>query len=83
MSNTQVVPEDRVGELTRDVADLWEAYQASRFGYVTGRLPWLLARAHASAESRSDDRGAQRLLGLSYQLAAVQLTKLEIGRAHV
>lgn len=65
-----------VERLTRDVADLWEAYQASRFGYVTGRLPWLLARAHASAENRSDDRGAQRLLGLSYQLAAVQLTKL-------
>lgn len=65
-----------VERLTRDVADLWEVYQASRFGYVTARLPWLLARAHATAEERSTDPGAQRLLGLSYQLAAVQLTKL-------
>ncbi|MGH3680143.1 MAG: helix-turn-helix domain-containing protein [Natronosporangium sp.] len=65
-----------VQRLGHDVADLWAAYQASRFGYVTARLPWLLARAHATAEERSSDPGAQRLLGLSYQLAAVQLTKL-------
>src|SRR5690606_28736413 len=62
--------------LARDVADLWEAYQASRFGYVTARLPWLLARAHATAEEGAEHAEAQRLLGLSYQLAAVQLTKL-------
>ena len=65
-----------VERLTRDVADLWEAYQASRFGYVTAQLPWLLARAHAATEHRSNDPGARRLLALSYQLAAVQLTKL-------
>jgi transcriptional regulator with XRE-family HTH domain len=65
-----------VERLDRDMADLWEAYQASRFGYVTARLPWLLARAHATVEERSGQPRAQRLLALSYQLTAVQLTKL-------
>jgi transcriptional regulator with XRE-family HTH domain len=65
-----------VERLDRDVADLWEAYQASRFGYVTARLPWLLARAHATVEDGSGQARARRLLALSYQLAAVQLTKL-------
>src|SRR6266568_2957163 len=30
------------------VSDLWDAYQASRFGYVTARLPGLLQRAQAA-----------------------------------
>ncbi|MFE9915377.1 helix-turn-helix domain-containing protein [Micromonospora sp. NPDC005553] len=31
--------------LRKEVAALWDAYQDSRFGYVTGRLPELLHRA--------------------------------------
>ncbi|MFO7251518.1 MAG: helix-turn-helix transcriptional regulator, partial [Actinomycetes bacterium] len=35
--------------LRRDVADVWEAYQASRYGLVIRRLPPLLAEAHHAA----------------------------------
>jgi transcriptional regulator with XRE-family HTH domain len=64
--------------LERDVSEAWTAYQASRFGYVTARLPALLARAQAAADSYEGDDllNALRLLGLTYQLAATQLTKL-------
>jgi transcriptional regulator with XRE-family HTH domain len=64
--------------LRRDVTTLWSAYQDSRFGYVTGRLPDLLRRAEAAAETHhgDDQCDARRLLGLTYQLAATQLTKL-------
>lgn len=67
-----------VVDLKRDVAALWDAYQDSRFGYVTGRLPDLLHRAQAAADSLDgdDQDQARRLLGLTYQLAATQLTKL-------
>src|SRR5262249_11999209 len=69
---------EALNDLSRDVAALWGAYQASRFGYVTARLPGLLARAQAATETHDGDDGAlpRRQLGLSYQLAAVQLTKL-------
>jgi transcriptional regulator with XRE-family HTH domain len=64
-----------ITQLAHDVAALWEAYQASRFTYVASRLPWLLARAQTTADHDGDRARAHRLLGLSYQLAAVQLTK--------
>jgi len=65
-------------DLDRDVSALWDAYQASRFAYVTARLPGLLGRAQAATEAYDGDDQvrALRLLGLAYQLAAVQLTKL-------
>ncbi|MFC4072856.1 helix-turn-helix domain-containing protein [Actinoplanes subglobosus] len=65
-------------ELRQETAKLWTAYQASRFGYVTGQLPGLLGRAQAAADSldgRAQEE-ARGLLGLTYQLAATQLTKL-------
>ncbi|TDC63482.1 XRE family transcriptional regulator [Micromonospora sp. KC207] len=66
-----------IAELKKEVGALWDAYQDSRFGYVTGRLPHLLDRAQAAADHHDDDRDqARRLLGLTYQLAATQLTKL-------
>ncbi|MFI2709079.1 helix-turn-helix domain-containing protein [Micromonospora sp. NPDC018662] len=67
-----------VAMLRKDVGALWDAYQDSRFGYVTGRLPDLLHRAQAAADRHEgDDRDqARRLLGLAYQLTATQLTKL-------
>jgi transcriptional regulator with XRE-family HTH domain len=63
--------------LDREVSDLWAAFQAARFGYVTGRLPGLLGRAQAVTESVTGESRVQahRLLGFAYQLAAVQLTK--------
>jgi transcriptional regulator with XRE-family HTH domain len=65
-------------DLDRDLSDVWTAYQASRFGYVTARLPGLLARAQAATEVHDGDEllRARRILGLGYQLAATQLTKL-------
>ncbi len=65
--------------LNREVSDLWTAFQAARFGYVIGRLPTLLGRTLAAADQSGVSGAAveaQRLLGLTYQLAAVQLTKV-------
>jgi transcriptional regulator with XRE-family HTH domain len=64
--------------LRQDVSGLWGAYQDSRFGHVIGRLPDLLRRAQAAADGHDgdDQDRARRLLGLTYQLAATQLTKL-------
>ncbi|MEO3776138.1 helix-turn-helix domain-containing protein [Micromonospora sp. B11E3] len=67
-----------VAVLRKEVSALWDAYQDSRFGYVTGRLPDLLHRAQAAVDHHDgeDQDQARRLLGLAYQLAATQLTKL-------
>jgi hypothetical protein len=67
-----------VVELDRRVSELWDAYQASRFGFVTSRLPIVLQHAHTAANTHegADLLASRRLLGLTYQLAAVQLTKL-------
>ena len=66
-----------IGELERAVAATWDAYQASRFGQVAGRLPMLIADAVASSESHTGDerRRAYELLALTYQVATIQLTK--------
>ncbi|MEV8513461.1 helix-turn-helix transcriptional regulator [Dactylosporangium sp. NPDC051484] len=67
-----------IGDLQHELSTLWEAYQAARFGYVTGRLPSLLAHAEAAVEVYTGSQldAARRVLGLAYQLAAVQLTKI-------
>ncbi|MGY3515090.1 helix-turn-helix domain-containing protein [Micromonospora sp. PTRAS2] len=67
-----------IAALKKQVGALWDAYQESRFGYVTGRLPDLLDRAQAAVDHHDgdDQDHARRLLGLAYQLAATQLTKL-------
>jgi transcriptional regulator with XRE-family HTH domain len=67
-----------LGALRREAAQLWNAYQGSRIGYVTGRLPSLLRQVQVAADELDgqDQFDARRLLGLTYQLAATQLTKL-------
>ncbi|WP_426510464.1 helix-turn-helix domain-containing protein [Dactylosporangium sp. McL0621] len=67
-----------VPALQQELATLWEAYQASRFGYVTGRLPSLIAHAEAAVATYAGDdlNAARRILGLANQLAATQLTKI-------
>ena len=66
-------------ELRRQVEDVWNAYQASRFAYATTRLPKVIAGAKSSirqaggAEAR---REAQRMLALAYHAAAATLTKV-------
>lgn len=67
-----------IAVLRKEVAALWDAYQDSRFGYVTGRLPDLLHRARAAVDHHDGENQDQArcLLGLAYQLTATQLTKL-------
>lgn len=63
--------------LRRDVGDVFDAYQASRYGYVTGRIPLVLSDAlHATQAASGADTRAQSLLALAYQTAASILTKL-------
>jgi transcriptional regulator with XRE-family HTH domain len=65
-------------EIARAVADIWDAYQASRYGYVTSRLPSVLAGARVAARAHTGDDGdrAKRLVALAHQAAAMILTKL-------
>ena len=67
-----------LAELRSETGGLWEAYQGSRFGLVTGRLPALLKHAQAAVYEfeGKEQEDARHLLGLTYQLAATQLTKL-------
>ncbi|WP_461120086.1 helix-turn-helix domain-containing protein [Saccharothrix stipae] len=65
-------------DLQRQVGEIFTAYQASRFGYVTARLPQLLRNAIAASRTH-DGADLQRVRGqlaLCYQAAASVLTKL-------
>lgn len=65
-------------DLQREVGEIFTAYQASRFGYVTARLPQLLRKA-IEASRTHDGADLQRVRGqlaLCYQAAASVLTKL-------
>jgi transcriptional regulator with XRE-family HTH domain len=69
------LPLDR---LARRVGDVFEAYQQSRFGYVSAQAPGLLQSAVLAARAADGDTAgrAHELLALSYQAAASVLTKL-------
>ena len=62
----------------RDVAQAFDAYQASRYAYVTARVPLILNDALRAARTADvEDFGrAQGLLALTYQVAVSVLTKL-------
>lgn len=64
--------------LGRAVAESWDAYQSSRFGLVTRELPALLAGAQLAVREYGGDSRlrAYALLALTYQSAAMTLTKL-------
>jgi transcriptional regulator with XRE-family HTH domain len=64
--------------LQRDISEVFDAYQASRYGYVTRRIPLVLSDAiHAAHAAEPAQQGrAQGLLALSYQSATAVLTKL-------
>ncbi|MBV9208799.1 MAG: helix-turn-helix domain-containing protein [Actinobacteria bacterium] len=64
--------------LARRVDDIFDAYQHSRFGYVTAQAPGLLQDTVTAARAADDDTAirAHELLALSYQAAAAVLTKL-------
>jgi hypothetical protein len=65
-------------QLERDVAAVWDAYQGSRFGYVTNRLVQLIPQARLAAYAHEGDNRARAVgfLALTYQVAASTLTKL-------
>lgn len=64
--------------LARHVGEVWAAYQYSRYGYVTSRLPELLAETQVAdrAYTGVDGEHARGLLALTHQAAAMILTKL-------
>lgn len=67
-----------VSQLHAQVAQVWDAYQASRYGYVIAQLPGLIATAQAATIGHDGDEQLRSfaLLGLAYQAAATLLTKL-------
>jgi transcriptional regulator with XRE-family HTH domain len=67
-----------VGQLTVAVDQVWDAYQASRYGFVVSRLPQVLAQAQAATQSHDGDDQDRSfaLLALASQATAVLLTKL-------
>src|SRR5689334_1524300 len=65
-------------QLTQRVASVFDAYQQSRFGYVTAQAPSLLRDAVAVTRTAGGDAAVRsgELLALSYQVTASVLTKL-------
>ncbi|MYW71906.1 helix-turn-helix domain-containing protein [Pseudonocardia sp. SID8383] len=67
-----------LGSLESDVSAIFDAYQASRYGYVTGRTPLVLTDALSAVRNAEpvDRSRALALLALTYQVAVSVLTKL-------
>lgn len=65
-------------ELDRELRSVFDAYQASRFGFAAGRAPLLLADALLAVRQYDGPQlvRANELLALSYQAAASVLTKI-------
>lgn len=67
-----------LANLRADVGEVWDAYQASRFGFATRQLPLLLADALVASRTYAGEEReeANALLALTYQGAAMVLGKL-------
>ncbi|MEU1624107.1 helix-turn-helix transcriptional regulator [Streptomyces sp. NPDC020096] len=67
-----------LNELRAAVAEVWDAYQESRYGFATRRLPLLLADALMAVQSYDghDREQAHEIAAMTYQGAAMVLTKL-------
>ncbi|MFB9387753.1 helix-turn-helix domain-containing protein [Pseudonocardia petroleophila] len=65
-------------DVQRAIGEVFDAYQASRYGYVTGRAPSVLSDAlRASRAAGADETNrASALLALAYQSTVSVLTKL-------
>lgn len=65
-------------ELRTSVVEIMDAYQASRYGFATRRLPLVLADALIAAQSYHgrEREQANELLALTYQSAAMVLGKV-------
>lgn len=68
----------QLDELRSSVAEVMDAYQASRYGFATRRLPLLLTDALIAAQAYegTDREQANELLALTYQSAAMVLGKV-------
>jgi transcriptional regulator with XRE-family HTH domain len=53
-------PPPELDTLARDIGQVWDAYQDSRYGYVTSRLPSLLAQAQSAGRTHTDEAGDAR-----------------------
>jgi hypothetical protein len=70
---------EQLADVRAAIQDVWDAYQASRFGYTTTRLPRVIAGARRLIVTAGDDeqrRDGQRMLALAYHAAAATLTKV-------
>ncbi|MFB7113784.1 helix-turn-helix domain-containing protein [Streptomyces sp. NPDC056291] len=67
-----------LGELKTSVAEVWDAYQDSRYGFATRRLPLVLADALITAQAHGgrDRERAHELMAMTYQGTAMVLTKV-------
>jgi len=65
-------------DVERAVSEIFDAYQASRYGYVTGRAPLVLSDALRASQAVGADQAnrANAFLALAYQSAVSVLTKL-------
>ncbi|MFE4775264.1 helix-turn-helix domain-containing protein [Streptomyces sp. NPDC056713] len=65
-------------QLQGSVAEVWDAYQESRYGFATRRLPLLLSDALIAAQAYEgrDRERAHELMAMTYQGAAMVLTKV-------
>ncbi len=71
-------PPPELDTLAREVSQVWDAYQDSRYGYMTSRLPVLLAEAQSAGRAYTGEgrERAKSLLAMTHQAAAMILTKL-------
>jgi transcriptional regulator with XRE-family HTH domain len=69
---------ESISELRRQLADVWDAYQAAKFGYVTHALPLLLRDTYRASSSYAGTERSEALalLALTHQVAASTLTKV-------
>ncbi len=78
LGGASTIPPPALDALARDVGQVWGAYQDSRYGYVTSRLPLLLAEAQSADRAHTGEgrERAKSLLAMTHQAAAMILTKL-------
>lgn len=64
--------------LVERVRSVWDAYQASRFGYMTASLPTLIEDLSCAVDhyGGAEKVRCQRLLALTYQASTAVLTKI-------
>ncbi|GAA1581131.1 helix-turn-helix domain-containing protein [Actinoplanes couchii] len=67
-----------LADIERDIAEMWEAYQYSKYGVLARRLPHIIHDCLTAAEiyDGNDGQRAQSLTAYAHQVATLLLTKL-------